>query len=153
MDNVGREAGTAEVSVIGAGISVVGNIEASVDLQIQGKVNGDVRCATLLLGEGSEIRGNVVARRVRVAGMVEGSIETGDLAIEASARVTGDVTYSRIRIANGAVVHGQMRHSGVEEDNVPVERPRLVEAQAAPRQAMAQGHGRAQAQAQAVYIE
>jgi cytoskeletal protein CcmA (bactofilin family) len=122
-----REAAGVDVSVIGAGITVTGNIEASVDLQIQGKVTGDVHCATLLLGEGSEIRGNVVADRVRVAGAVDGSIETKDLAIETSARVTGDITYSRIRIANGGIVHGQMNYRKGEEEAGEGAHLRLVE--------------------------
>lgn len=124
-----REMASGDVSVIGSGITVTGNIEASVDLQIQGKVTGDVHCATLLLGEGSEIRGNVIADRVRVAGAVEGSIETKDLAIEASARVTGDVTYSRIRIANGGIIHGRMSYQKSEEEAVDAARLRLVEQQ------------------------
>jgi cytoskeletal protein CcmA (bactofilin family) len=99
-----------EMSVIGAGIAVTGNIEASDDLHLLGKVNGDVRCATLILGEGSLIRGSVYAERVRAAGSIEGSLETTDLVVEASARLNGDITYSRIRIANGAIVDGRMIH-------------------------------------------
>jgi len=136
-----REAAGVDVSVIGAGITVTGNIEASVDLQIQGKVTGDVHCATLLLGEGSEIRGNVVADRVRVAGAVDGSIETKDLAIEASARVTGDITYSRIRIANGGIVHGQMNYRKSEDEAAEGAHLRLVE------------HEKAAEPSKAVYIE
>ena len=118
-----------EVSVIGAGITITGNIEASVDLQVQGKVNGDVRCVTLILGERSMVQGSVFAERVRVSGTVEGSIETRDLAVEASARVSGDVTYSRIRIANGGVINGHMKHQPMEEDASEAARLRLVEAE------------------------
>jgi cytoskeletal protein CcmA (bactofilin family) len=137
MDGSGeRETEGPEVSVIGVGIMVNGNIEATVDLQIQGKVTGDVRCATLLLGDGSEIRGNIVAERVRVAGLVKGSIETKDLAVEAQGKVEGDVTYSRIRVANGAMVHGQMKYEPSQDggrDEAPL---RLVEQQApAPKAA------------------
>jgi cytoskeletal protein CcmA (bactofilin family) len=95
------------MSVIGGGITITGNIEAEVDLQIAGQVNGDVRCATLILEETSVIRGSVHAERVRASGAIEGSVETRDLAVEASARINGDVTYSRIRIANGAIVQGK----------------------------------------------
>jgi cytoskeletal protein CcmA (bactofilin family) len=126
------ESGGSDVSVIGAGIAITGNIEASVDLQIQGKISGDVRCATLLLGEGSEIRGNVVAERVRVSGLVEGSIDTKDLAVEAPARIKGDVTYSRIKIANGGVVDGQMNYKRAEEEPGSGGRLRLVEEDAPP---------------------
>jgi cytoskeletal protein CcmA (bactofilin family) len=131
---------TQDVSVISAGVTVTGNIEALVDLHIQGRVRGDVRCATLLLGEGSEVLGNVIADRVRVGGSVEGSVETKDLAIEATAKVTGDVTYARLRIANGAVVHGQLRHHDLEEEVTETGRLRLVDEDAPLR-------------AQAVHIE
>jgi cytoskeletal protein CcmA (bactofilin family) len=35
-------------SMIGADIVVTGNIEASVDLKVEGRVVGDVRCTTLV---------------------------------------------------------------------------------------------------------
>jgi cytoskeletal protein CcmA (bactofilin family) len=97
-------------SIIGSGISVDGDIEADVDLKIRGKVSGNVRCAALVLGEQGEIRGDVVADRVRLSGLIEGGIETGDLALEEGARVKGDITYSRIRMVKGAVVQGRMSH-------------------------------------------
>jgi cytoskeletal protein CcmA (bactofilin family) len=103
------------MSVIGTGITVTGNIEAEVDLHIEGRVVGDVRCATLILGERGSVTGNIYAERVRVSGRVEGGIQTTDLAIEAAARVDGDVTYSRLRIANGGVIAGSMIHAPLPE--------------------------------------
>ena len=124
--------GSNAPSVIGAGITVTGNIEATDDLQVEGKVTGDVRCATLMLGEQSLIKGSIYATRVRAAGIVEGSIETGDLAVEASARIQGDVTYHRIRIAAGGIVQGQMKHKASPEEDAETSKLRLVEAQPAP---------------------
>lgn len=106
-----------KMSVIGADITITGNIEASVDLHIEGRVVGDVRCATLILGESSKISGGIQATRVRVSGTVEGSIETRDLAIEASARVTGEITYGRLRVASGAVIEGTMKCNPPAEAN------------------------------------
>jgi cytoskeletal protein CcmA (bactofilin family) len=102
------------MSVIGSGITITGNIVASVDLQLLGAVHGDVKCATLLMAEGSLIRGSIHAERVRVSGTVEGSVETQDLAVESMARINGDVTYSRIRIANGGIVDGKMSYRPAE---------------------------------------
>jgi cytoskeletal protein CcmA (bactofilin family) len=116
-------------SVIGAGISITGNIEATDDLHVEGKVTGDVRCATLMLGERSLIKGSIYASRVHAAGTVEGSIETGDLAVEASARIAGDVTYTRVRIAAGGIVQGQMKHKSAPEEESDTSKLRLVEAQ------------------------
>jgi cytoskeletal protein CcmA (bactofilin family) len=119
-------------SVIGAGITITGNIEATDDLQVEGKVTGDVRCATLMLGEQSLIKGSIYAARVRAAGTVEGSIETGDLAVEASARIHGDVTYDRLRIAAGGIVQGQLKHKSSPEEDSETSKLRLVGAQPVP---------------------
>ncbi len=117
MDNADQrdKAERGQMSVIGADITITGNIEASVDLHIEGRVHGDVRCATLILGESSSVNGKIFADRVRVSGDVDGAIETKDLAVEATARVTGDITYDRLRVANGGVVEGQMKRKAVEE--------------------------------------
>jgi cytoskeletal protein CcmA (bactofilin family) len=107
------------MSVIGNGILVSGNIEAQVDLQIEGRVQGDVHCATLILGERGSVLGNIFAERVRISGTVEGGVETVDLAIEATARVKGDVIYSRLRIANGGIISGSMTHKPLAEGAAP----------------------------------
>ena len=126
----------AQLSVIGADILVTGNIEAEVDLQIEGRIVGDVRCATLILGERSSVSGSIYAHRVRVSGMVEGSVETVDLAIEASARVKGDVSYSRLRIANGGVIEGSMVHRPLtDEQAAELNRLKLVPETAPPASA------------------
>jgi len=122
------------MSVIGTDILVTGNIEAEVDLHIEGRVQGDVRCCTLILGERSTVTGNVFAERVRVSGRVDGGIETIDLAIESTARVTGDVTYSRLRIANGGIIQGSMTHKPVAEGAAKGPSPRLAdEPEVAPK--------------------
>lgn len=121
----------AQVSVIGSDIVITGNIEASVDLHIEGKVVGDVRCMTLILGENSTVSGTIVAERVRVSGKVDGAIDTKDLAIEASARVTGEVSYARLRVATGGVIEGRMNWKGEEEIPGEGAKLKLVEPQAA----------------------
>jgi len=114
------------VSVIGHGILVKGDIEAKDDLRLEGRIIGNVRCHTLILGEGGSVAGNVYAERVRVAGTVKGSIETGDLAIEASGRVKGNATYSRVRIANGGIIDGRFKPRPAPTDEPAETPPRKV---------------------------
>ena len=118
--------------MIGADIVITGNIEASVDLHIEGRVNGDVRCSTLILGENSSLNGSIHAERVRVSGMVEGAIETRDLAVEAGAQVTGDIVYERLRVANGGSVEGTMKRKAPPEGEGG--KLKLVEPKSQPRQ-------------------
>jgi len=40
----------APFSVIGGDVTITGNIDATVDLHIDGKVNGDIKCAALVQG-------------------------------------------------------------------------------------------------------
>ena len=104
---------TGQMSVIGADITVTGNIEASIDLHIEGRVIGDVRCATLILAEGSYVNGRIFAARAKISGTVQGGLQAKDLAVEATGRLTGDVTYQRIRIANGGVIEGKVKQKDI----------------------------------------
>ena len=97
-------------SIIAADVEIVGNLNARVDLHIDGKVQGDVTCGTLVQGEGSMISGKVIAASARLSGQVEGSIEAGELVIEASARISGDVTYENLTIAPGSQIDGKFKH-------------------------------------------
>lgn len=124
----------AAASVLGTGITITGNVDASVDLHIEGRVNGDVRCETLILGESSVIVGNIQAQRVRVSGTVEGSIDTGDIAIETTGRVAGDIRYARLKVASGAVIQGSLQHRGSEEAGEGA-RLKLVERGEEPKEA------------------
>ena len=99
---------------------------------------GDVRCATLILGESSSVKGSIHAERVRVSGQVEGSIQTKDLAVEATARVAGDVLYTRLRVANGGIIQGQLQYGDAEAAAEPgklkLVEPKLVEPKPEPVQ-------------------
>jgi cytoskeletal protein CcmA (bactofilin family) len=102
----------ATFSVIGGDVVVTGNISASVDLHLEGRVDGDISCATLVQGKDSVIRGAVTAETARLAGTVEGSISARELIIQASARITGDVTYESLTIEQGSQVEGRFSPRG-----------------------------------------
>ena len=97
-------------SIIASDVEITGNLNARVDLHIDGKIQGDVVCGNLVQGEGSIIAGKVVAESAKLSGQVEGSIEATDLVIEASARIMGDVLYTNLTIAPGGQVEGKFKH-------------------------------------------
>jgi cytoskeletal protein CcmA (bactofilin family) len=94
-------------SVIGGDVVVTGNIAASVDLHLDGRVEGDIACASLVQGRDSVIRGAITAETARLAGTVEGSISVKELVIQASARITGDVAYDSLVVEQGSKVEGR----------------------------------------------
>jgi cytoskeletal protein CcmA (bactofilin family) len=55
------------------------------------RIEGDIRCASLIQGDGGRIAGGIVADQTRIAGLVDGSIATRELFLSRTARVTGDI--------------------------------------------------------------
>lgn len=97
-------------SVLGADVVVTGNISATADLHIDGRVEGDVNCGSLAQGADSQVFGSVTAEVARLAGAVEGTVRVRQLTIEKSAKITGDVEYENITIENGGHIDGRLKH-------------------------------------------
>lgn len=97
-------------SILGADVVVTGNVTASVDLHIDGRIEGDLTCANLVQGQDSHVKGAIVADSAKLSGTVDGSISAKDLTIHATARITGDVTYENLTIEQGSQVDGRFSH-------------------------------------------
>ena len=108
-------------SVIGADVTITGNLAASADLHIDGTVDGDITCKSLVQGEKSAINGAVVAETARLAGKVTGSITARELVILKSARIEGDVHYDALTIEQGAEVDGRFAPNAVPSAPAQVE--------------------------------
>lgn len=109
-------------SLIGDDVTISGNVTASVDLHVDGVVDGDISCAALVQGAESRIIGHVTAQSARLAGLVDGSITADELVVERSARITGDVRYERITIEAGSRIDGHFAH----KDNAPAAELKLI---------------------------
>jgi len=99
-------------SVIGADVVIKGNVEASADLHVDGAVEGDLACTSLVQGESSRIEGAIKAETARLAGAVKGTIAVRELVILKSARIEGDVYYEALTIEHGASVDGRFAPDG-----------------------------------------
>lgn len=101
-------------SVFGPDIAINGDLTATADLHLDGRVNGDIKCAALVQGEPSEVTGMVVAESARIAGKIKGSISADVLVIQKTARIEGDVSYGSLTIEEGAQVEGKFTHRAAE---------------------------------------
>lgn len=128
-------------SVLGPDVIVTGNVTASADLHIDGRVEGDVNCATLAQGADSQIFGSVTAEQARLAGAVEGTVRVRNLTVERSAKISGDVEYENITIENGGHIDGRLKHMSTIQQAAaaPASGPRPVDA-APPHLAAANEH-------------
>jgi cytoskeletal protein CcmA (bactofilin family) len=122
----GSTMGGSTFSVLGGDIVITGNISASADLHIDGKVDGDIACTTLVQGESSEIAGNVQAESARLAGVVRGSITARELVVLKTARIHGDVHYDALTIEQGAQVDGRFSPRGMAQADTSENEAHLI---------------------------
>ena len=105
-------------SVIGSDVRIKGDVEASADLHVDGSIEGDIKCSSLVQGETSQITGGVVAETARLAGKVNGSIRARELVVLRSAQIHGDVQYEALTIEQGAQVDGRFANGTKANDAV-----------------------------------
>jgi len=126
----------AETSVIGSTTVVRGNIRADGDLEILGRVDGDVITGgDVTIGEDAQVNGRVSGAAISVAGVVVGDITaSASIVVAVTAQVQGDLITPRVGIAEGARVRGSLNTEGSgrsETGHRAVSRPREL-----PRRAM-----------------
>ncbi|MEL7446015.1 MAG: polymer-forming cytoskeletal protein [Pseudomonadota bacterium] len=94
-------------SVIGSDVAIKGDVTASADLHVDGTIEGDLKCASLVQGETSLVTGGITAETARLAGKLSGSITARELVILKTAQIEGDVHYDALTIEQGAQVDGR----------------------------------------------
>ena len=98
-------------SIISADLVVNGTLSSAGDIQVDGRVEGDVRSAGLVIGEKAEIRGEIYAEDVTVRGKVVGRINARKILLASTSRVEGDILHEAIAVESGAFFEGNCRHS------------------------------------------
>lgn len=123
---------TAPLSVIGPDVRIIGNILTQGEMQIDGQVEGDITCQTLVVGEGARIAGAVIAESVRVHGHLSGRIDANTVMIARSAEVVGDITHESLEIEAGGHVEGHLIRKGTPRTKAlpPAEGKKVIEAPA-----------------------
>jgi cytoskeletal protein CcmA (bactofilin family) len=102
------------LTILGPDIAIDGDLAATADLHLEGRVDGDIKCSALVQGETSEIIGMVTAENAQVAGTIKGSITADTLVILKTARIEGDVSYGTLSIEQGAQVEGNFSNRAPE---------------------------------------
>lgn len=100
------------VSIIGADVRIVGDIITEGEMQIDGRVEGDITCKTLVIGPGGHIVGEIKAERVRIHGEVSGKLSADHITIGRTGHVTGDIQHDSLEIESGAQVEGHFLRKG-----------------------------------------
>jgi cytoskeletal protein CcmA (bactofilin family) len=112
-------------SIIGEDLSISGNVTSKGEIQVDGEIQGDIHCGSLLLGDKSQVLGGVIAEDVVVRGRVVGSIRGLRVTLQAQSHVEGDIFHQSLAIEQGAYFEGKSRRSDDPLAEVKVERGRV----------------------------
>ena len=109
--NGSAQQGEGVLSLIGAGMKVIGDIETSGVVKVEGTVEGNIRNARqVLLGRQGEITGDIHARDVVLGGRVSGTIYASErVEVQGTASVHGDIQTKSIVVLEGARVNGAVK--------------------------------------------
>jgi cytoskeletal protein CcmA (bactofilin family) len=98
-------------SIISADMVINGTLTSTGDIQIDGRVEGDVRSVGLVIGDKAEIHGEILAEDVTVRGKVVGRIRARKVLLAATSYVEGDILHEAFAVESGAFFEGNCRHS------------------------------------------
>ena len=102
--------GTPARSVIDAWLTMKGNLESEGDIQVDGKVQGHIRCTQLIVNKDATIDGDVLAAEVVIRGRVKGVIRANRVKLQETARVESEIFFEKsLGIEDGASFEGQIR--------------------------------------------
>jgi len=96
-------------SCIGSGMSIVGNIECSGPAQVYGRIKGELRASDLLIGDGAQVEGSVIAQDVTVCGRVKGTIRAVRVKLQNGGTVEGDIFHRSLSIDENSLFEGSSR--------------------------------------------
>jgi cytoskeletal protein CcmA (bactofilin family) len=101
---------TTNFSVFDSHLSVSGDMETDGALRIDGRLEGSIRRADLVVvGEGASVVGDINAREVIVGGAVTGNIFAAQRTeLQSTGIVAGDIRSAAILVHEGGVVQGRL---------------------------------------------
>jgi cytoskeletal protein CcmA (bactofilin family) len=98
-------------SIVAAGAVVSGSLSAPGDVQIEGHVIGDVRCATVVVGKDGDVKGNVTAETATIRGRVFGNVRARTIQLASTGSVEGDLSHAVLIIEEGGVFEGRSKRA------------------------------------------
>ena len=94
-------------TIIEEGLKITGSVSAEGLVEINGRIEGDVHCSSLIISPKAAISGAVEADKVLVDGRVEGPIRGSEVVLKSHAHVVGDIHHQRLSIEPGAYFEGR----------------------------------------------
>jgi cytoskeletal protein CcmA (bactofilin family) len=105
----GHMAENGEVTIVGAGARLDGNVVSAGSLRIDGQVKGQINAdGDVTLSPQSQVEADIRAQNVTVAGRFKGNIIVkGKAHLARGGRIDGNITSKTLVVEEGGLFHGQ----------------------------------------------
>jgi cytoskeletal protein CcmA (bactofilin family) len=94
-------------TIIAEGLKIVGSVTAEGLVEVNGHIEGDLHCTSLVVSPKASIAGGVEADTIVVNGRVEGPIRGGEVVLKSHAHVVGDIQHQTLAVESGAYFDGR----------------------------------------------
>jgi cytoskeletal protein CcmA (bactofilin family) len=97
------------ISSISSGLSIVGKIVGHGAVTIFGHVEGELHASTVMIAEGAQVVGDIVAEELTIGGSVKGTVHANRVKLNSTAVVEGDILHRSLVIEENARFEGMSR--------------------------------------------
>jgi cytoskeletal protein CcmA (bactofilin family) len=119
-------------SSISAGMSVVGKVVSDGTVKIFGRIEGELHAATVVIADGAQVEGDVVAEDLTIGGRVKGIIHANRVRLNGTAIVEGDIFHRSLSIEENARFEGSSKREETVIDKPARVQPSRIQSQAQP---------------------
>ena len=91
QSNLVQGSSTPRISTIGEDLVITGNVTSKGEIQLDGQLQGDIHCVSLVLGESSRLEGGVIAEDVVIRGRLIGTVRALRVTLQSKCHVEGDL--------------------------------------------------------------
>ncbi|TMP12507.1 hypothetical protein CWC11_00260 [Pseudoalteromonas sp. S3178] len=103
-------------SIISEDVRLTGTLTSQGEVQLDGRIDGDIKAEHLVIGSTGVVEGIVEAKSVIVKGKIIGSLNASEVKIQSSAHVHGDVFHDTLSIDAGAIIEGSLKQRFEKEE-------------------------------------
>lgn len=116
-----------DISTVGSGMQINGNVVCTGSLQVRGRIVGDIHASRLIICDGARVEGKIVAPETVIEGHFKGTVNGNDVKLQATAVVEGEIYHKTLAVEQNAQFEGVSRRI-----DKPVEAPASETVASAP---------------------
>jgi cytoskeletal protein CcmA (bactofilin family) len=101
------------ISIIGPGMTVVGDCKTEGTVRVEGVVEGSIKAAkAVVIGKQGKVVGDIRTQDAVISGHVTGTlVAESRLELQATCRIDGEIQTRRMQLEEGAVLNGTVQMS------------------------------------------